>query len=54
MKRMIGGKLDSGVMQAQSKRTVPILFCNTCGDFRKFRNGKCKKCGNRKEIPDGF
>lgn len=46
MKRMIGGKMDTGIMTAQSRRSKPIFFCKgKCKDIRKFKNGRCKKCG---------
>ena len=49
--KMIGGKLDTGIMQAQSTR-IPnavknIFYCKNCKDMKRFKGGKCRKCGNR-------
>lgn len=43
-KKMIGGKKDLGIMEAQKNRVKPIFFCKKCGDMKLFRQGKCKKC----------
>lgn len=47
---IVDGKLSTQMAQSFHSRIPNIFFCENCRDFRKMKNGKCKKCGKRHEL----
>ena len=45
--KMRGGKIDSGVINAQRNRKRIMGYCANCRDIKVFKAGRCKKCGTK-------